>query len=181
MVGSGVPIGCVVVCRWIDRRRWGGHQLPGARAVAEVARLVTLPDAPAGSRIVERAVNARIMMAPIAKKTHNTRLAGKPRGIAFALRPGDDLGHPNKAEAELSLDLLHVLRQGAPPCMREVGARCENLENVTTSPGRGKGGGLACSAVRAAESAKATSPRFRARCCLLFCLLSRADAAEIET
>jgi hypothetical protein len=38
MIGRGVGIGCVVCCRWLDRRHWGGHQIPGARDVGLAAR-----------------------------------------------------------------------------------------------------------------------------------------------
>ena len=37
MIGRGVRIGCVVRCRRIDLRHWGGHQLPGARDVGLAA------------------------------------------------------------------------------------------------------------------------------------------------
>ena len=30
MIGTGVGIGCVMSCRWIDRWHWGGDQLLGA-------------------------------------------------------------------------------------------------------------------------------------------------------
>ena len=33
MIGRGVRIGCIVCCRRIDLRYWGGHQLPGVRNV----------------------------------------------------------------------------------------------------------------------------------------------------
>jgi hypothetical protein len=31
MIGRGIRIGCVVRCRRIDLRHWGGHQLLGVR------------------------------------------------------------------------------------------------------------------------------------------------------
>jgi len=37
MIGHGVGIGCVIRCRWIDRRHGGGHQLLGARDVGLAA------------------------------------------------------------------------------------------------------------------------------------------------
>ena len=37
MIGDAVRIGGVVVCRWLDRRHWGGDQLPGARDVGLAA------------------------------------------------------------------------------------------------------------------------------------------------
>ena len=37
IIGRGVRIGCVMRCRRIDLRYWGGHQLPGARDVGLTA------------------------------------------------------------------------------------------------------------------------------------------------
>jgi len=37
IIGRGVRIGCVVRCRRIDLRYWGGHQFPGARDVGLAA------------------------------------------------------------------------------------------------------------------------------------------------
>src|SRR6516165_9279561 len=37
MIGRGVRIVCVVCCRRLDLRHWGGHQLPGTRDVGLAA------------------------------------------------------------------------------------------------------------------------------------------------
>jgi hypothetical protein len=61
---------------------------------------------------------ALIILAPIARKTHDTcALNRHPRPIAILPRPGGDLAHLSEAEAELPLDPLRG-RQGARLRMR---------------------------------------------------------------